>query len=137
MTANWMSLARRAGRAGRVQQHAEIHRRFRTGAPHRLLAQGDLCAARRGAASGARNAGGIAAKGTAHHRRALAEICRSLVGEMAKELAIEYAARTKRLLLSDLGLGRKARVAAVDMQVLQTQLRELGRLARGGEPSRE
>ncbi|MDE8650460.1 glycosyltransferase [Novosphingobium album (ex Liu et al. 2023)] len=59
------------------------------------------------------------------------------MGGWKRKLAIELAARMKRLALSDLDLRRKARIAVVDIKVFQVQLQELRRLGKGGEPSRD
>lgn len=52
-------------------------------------------------------------------------------------LTIELAARTKRALLSDLGLRATLAVMALNVRVYFAQLSELRRLERGGEPTRE
>ncbi len=51
--------------------------------------------------------------------------------------AIEMAARSKRTLLSRLGLGRKLALVAMALQIYGLQLSELRRLVNGGTPTRD
>lgn len=55
----------------------------------------------------------------------------------ARVLTIEAAARTKRILLAPIGMRRRMSLLVINVQVLATQLNELGNLLRGSEPARE